>query len=84
MKTYSEFLVEGIGKLSDKNMDNFIKAEWGGKATTYKYNQEAAYELAKLIKDVLITSDKQFMHIPSLLEGEVSSIVKQFKLEKIR
>ena len=71
-------LLEGLQKLSDDKIDDFIRNEWG-EAFTYKYHPEAAVELAKILHDVLISPDRKFMHIPGTLPAKMSSEVSKIE-----
>ena len=80
---YAE-LAEAIRKLPDDKADKFIKDNWDS-ALTYKYNIHAASEIAKLVPDVIITQDNEFMYIPGSLSNVISSkvdeIIKKYKVK---
>lgn len=73
-KTY----LESIKKLPDSKIDKFISDKWGS-AKTYKYNQEASMELAKILPDILISQDMKFMHIADTLQGNANSAVTKIE-----
>ena len=80
-------LRESIKKVSDDKIDNFIKKEWATSASTYTYDNEGVYELGKVLKDVLISPDKQFAHIPGELDSETSvkvqKIINKYKMVNV-
>ena len=84
MKKYSEFLIESIQKLNDENIDNAIKDYFNGKAITFKYDTRASFELGKVCNKVLITSDKEFMHISADINDEIKAVIKKFKLKEVK
>lgn len=80
---YAE-LAEAIRKLPDDKADKFITDKWDS-AITYEYNIHAASEIAKIVDDVIITQDNEFMHIPGSLSDVISSkvdeIIKKYKVK---
>ena len=80
---YAE-LAEAIRKLPDDKADKFIKDKWDS-TITYEYNIHAASEIAKIVDDVIITQDNEFMHIPGSLSDVISSkvdeIIKKYKVK---
>lgn len=88
VKSYSEFLLEGIRSLNDSKTDDFIKNNWDNSANTYKYNAEAVMEMGKVWSDVVVTKDKEFFHIPgvqSVEQAKISDeIIKKYNLEEVK
>lgn len=74
-------IFEGIIKTSDVNIDKIIST-WDG-SRTFEYNLQGAVAFGKLFKDVLITSDKKFMHIPDSKPKEVQSIINKLNLVEL-
>ena len=84
MKKYGEFLKESIQKLNDEKMDKAIKDNFNGKAITFEYDTEASFELGKVCNKVLVTSEKEFMHISAYINDEVKAVIKKFKLKEVK
>ena len=76
---FKELFTESIQKLSDKKLDDYISKNWK-KSVTLPYNFKCALELGKL-GDVLVTQDKQYMHIDA--KTNYYNIIKKYKLKAI-
>jgi len=83
---FKEFYNEAIRRSNDNKIDTFIKDRWNGEVRTFEYNEEGLYELAKKYEDVLVTSDKKFMHITinKLLKKETEQIISKYNLKEIK
>jgi len=75
-------IFESIKKMSDKNIDNFIQNNWNGKAVTLPYVFEASVELGQQV-DVLVSSDKKFMHIKTGDKTLVDFITKKYNIKEL-
>ena len=75
-------IAEGIEIAADNRIDTIIRIYFNGKAITYKYNEEASFELGKIFNKVIITKDKKYMHIPET-NKKSDEVKNKYKLKEV-
>jgi len=81
--TFRKYVNESIKKMSDDKIDTYIKKEYNGKASTFKYNPEAVHEIAVLLKndDVIVTKDMKFFHIPEVQDRKINNLINKILIK---